>query len=672
MKITIIIFFALCFLPFTYCQTKSSQKVIESYISTKERNADFVDKVIKTALEDTTNEDMLILLNEAIKTAEEIKYDAGLAESYRIVGMINIYKGNFDAAAENLYKSIDLFKQIKSPKDLAQSYCDLAQVYRKRGELDIALDNFLSALTINKNHSLSGTLRITIFRGLAGVYRLKQEFVTALDYLQKALEVSIVENIVEEKGHIYSSLGNIYLDINNNEEAIENYNQSITVFQQNSDTANVCNSMSNKCQAYLRMGELEKADSIYNIALDLSLKEGLKENQESIYRGLGILSKKRKLYQESIDYHYKSLLLAQEMKDDRAVSLAYQNMGTGHGMLGNYTESNDSFEKSKTHAIATKDTFMLRIVYNNLSFLNELMGDYKAAYNYLFDFNEIDKIRIDKIKEGANRASLMKSQIYEKEKELKERELEQVKVRNKYTSVIAALSILLLGTFTYFFLKVRKLNKKLTHTNKQLVSLNQEMHHRVKNNLQAVSSFVYLNYKNTKDTELRNILTSIRSQIVSIGQIHKLLYQGEKDMKIDAVDFFDSLTNEIINLQLDAEKPVRIEKLIRLDKFSINFDKAIQIGLIINELITNAFKYAFTDNPDPLLSIKIETIKNNSLYILIEDNGTGIVNQKEGRQSFGLNLIESLVQQDRWEFSSSTTEGCAYTLLIPLQEIKTS
>lgn len=657
------------YLPGT-SQITNQQNIIDTYIKTGTRDTSFVNKVIQLALANPLNEDMLVLLTEAIKVAKQKQYDEGLVQCYSATGKINTRKGNLEEAKTNYLDAKEIYEQRKDQENLAKVHCDLAQVYRKQGELDVALENFQIALEIDHENSLNAGTQITIFRGFTGIYRLKQDFTKAINYMQKALEVSMTKNDPEIQSHIYSSLGNIYLDIKNNEEAIKNHQLALLLFQQNKDTINIANTLSNMSMIFTRESKLKKADSIYNQALDLCLAADLKEGQIGIYRGLGIVATARGEYKNSIEYHLKSLAIAEGIKDRRSMQTAYQNLGIAYGEQGDFAESLQYFEKSKEQATQLKDTVLLRLAYNNLSYLNKLMGDFETAYNYHLDFYDIEKQEIKKIQEAANQASSMKTKIFEKEKEMKEKEMIQVKINNRNLTVIVVLSLLLFFASLYAFIRIRKLNKKLENKNNQLVYLNKEMHHRVKNNLQAISSFIYLNYRKITDQKLKNILSSIRSQIVSIGQIHKLLYQGEKDFRIDAEKFFENLTKEITGLQTDIEKPVQIKKLIHIDNFSINFDKAVQIGLIINELITNAFKYAFIDHPNPVLDVKIETIENESLYIEIKDNGPGMSTNTQEGQSFGLDLIDSLVQQDQWEFSSSTETGCTYTLIIPLNEIE--
>jgi len=181
--------------------------------------------------------------------------------------------------------------------------------------------------------------------------------------------------------------------------------------------------------------------------------------------------------------------------------------------------------------------------------------------------------------------------------------------------------------------KTKKLNEALD-TQKLLIK---EIHHRVKNNLQIIVSLLRMQKDETKSQETQDILNKLEYRIKAIEKSYNLLIVKDNIENLDMQEYIESLLLDISNSY-------------NFDRYSINIDvnayitmplkQAVYIGLIINELVTNSYKYAFTDKGG---EIKIDFTKNKNNYILIvEDNGKGMNSQKVS-SSLGSKLIKTLV-----------------------------
>jgi two-component sensor histidine kinase len=180
---------------------------------------------------------------------------------------------------------------------------------------------------------------------------------------------------------------------------------------------------------------------------------------------------------------------------------------------------------------------------------------------------------------------------------------------------------------------------------KEKESLLKEIHHRVRNNLQMVSSLLSLQTKNTRDHAAVVALEEGKSRVKAMALIHQKLYQNDNLSSVGMQEYIESLVKSIqqVYKRADGEIEVRIDAR----GTELDIDQAIPIGLILNELVSNSFKHAFPhpmENP----SIQIQvTRKNAQGYFEYSDNGVGLPEDSEhkSRSSMGIRLINRLVNQ---------------------------
>ncbi len=195
-----------------------------------------------------------------------------------------------------------------------------------------------------------------------------------------------------------------------------------------------------------------------------------------------------------------------------------------------------------------------------------------------------------------------------------------------------------------------KLDKIVSEKTRDLsISLDQkevllkEIHHRVKNNLQIISSLLRLQSGALNDPETKNILMEGQNRVLAMALIHQKLYQNELN-EVEMGKFSSDLFFQLKNVFDPLGKNIILVNEIAIMK--LNIDIAVPFGLILNELITNTFKYAFDHHPSPYIKIQVE--KNNNSYVLkYHDNGKGLapnINFEEGK-TMGLRLISRLSEQ---------------------------
>jgi two-component sensor histidine kinase len=190
--------------------------------------------------------------------------------------------------------------------------------------------------------------------------------------------------------------------------------------------------------------------------------------------------------------------------------------------------------------------------------------------------------------------------------------------------------------------KVEEKTKEITKSLEEKELLLKEIHHRVKNNLALTIGLIELQEEEVKDEKTKKVLIDIQERVFTMELLHRKLYESSNINNI----FFDEYVIdliEVISSSYDIEKKVKTN--IVVDKIKLNIEKAMPCGLVLNELITNSFKYAFNNNNDGKLDITINK-KSSDLIIIVKDNGCGLKKEFDEicDDTLGLKLVFSIVK----------------------------
>ena len=196
----------------------------------------------------------------------------------------------------------------------------------------------------------------------------------------------------------------------------------------------------------------------------------------------------------------------------------------------------------------------------------------------------------------------------------------------------------------------KKLQLELTQNEEQLqenlkekVVLLSEIHHRVKNNLAIVSGLLDIKALDTEDTGLASTLLDMAQRIKSIAGVHELLYNSQSFSNIPFKSYIENLISTI-NSTIYSEREIEFDLNIP-DGINVNINQAIPLGLLLNELITNSFKYAFEDHDSPKISFSID-FKNGKYTAAYADNGPGFSESEfNNPKTLGFTLITTLFEQ---------------------------
>ncbi|MGE4317539.1 MAG: histidine kinase dimerization/phosphoacceptor domain -containing protein [Deferribacterales bacterium] len=244
---------------------------------------------------------------------------------------------------------------------------------------------------------------------------------------------------------------------------------------------------------------------------------------------------------------------------------------------------------------------------------------------------------------------------------------------SKFSGHLFAAPVVEAGTLTgaviSFFDISDKLKREndLTNALKEKSMLLNELHHRVKNNLQIVSGILSLQADtvNEDHSDPEDVLRNAQSRVMSMALIHECLYRSNDVSSVNMKQYFNELT-AYYRTAYSADC-VPIEFITDIDDIAIDNNLIVTCGILINEIVTNSIKHAFRDIDQPRITVRLKQ-NGDQAVLTIADNGTGIdQNKKQTRDSLGMMLISSLTEQLYGSLQLSVNSGTKYTITFPLK-----
>jgi len=191
----------------------------------------------------------------------------------------------------------------------------------------------------------------------------------------------------------------------------------------------------------------------------------------------------------------------------------------------------------------------------------------------------------------------------------------------------------------------------------------QEVHHRVKNNLQLICSLINVQARKLEQTAARDVLAECKRRVEAIGLIHEQLYQSRNYASVPFSEYARSLASNIVHAA-DASSSIALE--CDLEAVALPVDKAISCGLIVNELITNALKHAFPEGSGGRIRIQLHRAADAMVTLSVSDSGIGKAPRfNELTTSLGTQLVKTLTEQLEGTVATSVDGGTTVTIRFP-------
>ena len=624
-----------------------------------------------------------------------VNYSAALSQTEAIHGK-NSYKRVFVDTDNFGLSYLDLLENnYKSVKTDTLKFCilnDLAYYWHTRN-LTTAMKFTREglALTAEKNNSLwEGRFQITqgalllrmekldsalvvlesakkkvaksdmpfLYTQMGYVYERKGKLAKAADYAKESLRIGEFLNDKKAIALAYSDLSNLFWKQSKFEIGLEYGLKSLEIFEQRGlndlDYDFTLYVVGNN---YLGLGKFEEARNHFGHGLAIGERYGFYNNLSDIYISMVELHALNKQYKQAEEAGQYALKYAELLDNNFMLMRSWLAIGKFQNLQGKYISAVESLKKCIE--IATEDfgdEFYLSQAYENLGKAFAGSHDYKEAY---LAFEEYDRLKNEIFTaESDQRISLLQTEFDVAQKEstilVQENQLKKQRSRQTFISIIAALLLLILVLLYKTVQSNKRKNTLLELQNKEKEFLLKEIHHRVKNNLEIVSSLLALQSEQITDGKVKDAMQKSQHRVQSMSMIHQNLYQGKSLSAIEMKDYFTNLSNYIIDT-FDATDRVKVECL--MNSLELDVDMAVPIGLIVNELLTNSMKYAFPNGETGRVQIKFWE-KNNQLFLEVSDNGIGkpLAGNNEGT-GFGTQLISLLTKQLEGKMSLTVKDG---------------
>jgi len=353
---------------------------------------------------------------------------------------------------------------------------------------------------------------------------------------------------------------------------------------------------------------------------------------------LGNVLERMGKYKEAQPYYLEFYEAVKNGTDPRAYLTSNIYLTGNYHYLGNAeraTFHNKLFKELATELHANYE-YAESLRYEAL--ISELKGDYETAYRAAMNFANyyVDTLLSEQI---LKQSEDFKAQ-YETEKKENQIALQAVELSKAniwFWVLFGGLGLAILVGAILF-----RLTRQLRKRNKEKEFLIKEIHHRVKNNLQILSSLLYLQSRKITDGAALDAVRSGQSRVDAIGLMHQKLYMGDNIAQIEMQDYLEQFGQNLMDALGADENQIQIR--YEMQPIYLDVDQAIPLGLIINELVTNAIKYGFPDQQQGEISIALYWDAQKRLCLEVSDNGVGISAEQEQKNStkFGTQLIEIL------------------------------
>ena len=450
----------------------------------------------------------------------------------------------------------------------------------------------------------------------------------------------------------YNTLGNTLKDLHRPQEALMYHNRAIGIRHQLKDSVGIAQSLNNIGNVYKTEKQYARALEYFLPSLDLKKKWGSKksrlttmDNITETYLGLGQLDLAER-------YGREALALRNEAEDR-------DGWMTSANQLARIYLARDQPDSAQSLALhietlSGQPIYLRQQLENALLFENIYLKkkDYPDAVKYagkaltLKDslFNSDLSSAISTMNARFRAAEQQKAlEIAEKNDIIQVQQIH----KQKYFIVLLASIVILLLVITYLLYVSNRLRRVARERTELLMS---ELNHRVKNNLQLTSDILNLQSLTTEDPQQIELIETARNRVQSISIVHNLLYKGEYTGNINMPVFISEIANNISLAFQDRMQ--KIKTSFSIGNISLNADQAIPLGLIINELLTNVYKYNRAGTTQLLVGIQM-TLEEERISLLITDTGStwDIDAARQQKKGLGLLLTDMLTRQLKasWE-----------------------
>ena len=587
------------------------------------------------------------------------------------------------------------------------------------GQVDSALLIFQTGLNLFATHRLPALDRIKLIGTTAKLYSRRNEARLADSLGRLAIRIC---RSPADSAEALRYWGGIQEDLGQPDQAIGAYLRAYQIEKKSGSIIAAAYNLRQAASILRNQGQYTQAIRYFEESIALSQRIGYPLGLASAWHSLGGLYKETGEYNQALHYYKLALSLKKDLGRPKKILTTIRDMASLYFLTGQYdscmalctqhlpmsktlkmyeSESHLAFlatmsaAKLGKKAVARRylsegEAAVLRIstpeerptILKLAAQSHALLGQYENAYDYQVQSQNAQDAIFNAEKSRIVSEMETRFDTERKEKQIadlaKENELNHARIvvaRTRQLGLLFGLGLFVALAFVlYRNAKARKrhnailekTNAELTLKNHEVQTLLREIHHRVKNNLQIISSLLRLQARKVTDEATLDALRTGQARVRSMALLHQRLYQGDELKNIPMRTYVTDLTQSLLDAYQVDESRIRLRT--DLDDLALDVDAAVPIGLVINELITNSLKYAFPDDRSGEIYLSLKQ-KGEDLHLQVSDNGIGmklVGGQPEvSMASFGLELVASLAQKLKGKLAFANGTGSRTELVMP-------
>ena len=527
------------------------------------------------------------------------------------------------------------------------------------------------------------------FNALGSVSKRTNKYDTAMYYYANARDA--FERIDYEEGiaGIYNNMGDLYAKLQQPRQAIEQFEQSLAIFREQNDSNGIGMGLYNIGNRYVDLGEYDLGLTYLWEALAIREKTGTKEDKLYCYLTIGYAYNKKGQYTEAIAYLEHALALATETdRKDLALS-GNQCLAEIYDTLKAPQKAEDYYQQALALAETLDDEQVEMLLLKDMAEFHGRAGNHRAAFREFKRYHAIRDSLFAQEKVATLAELQTKYETSEKEKEINSLQQQELlhtaqlarNQRDRVMLMAGLLILLALGVFYFYQYRTKqRANRTLEEKNIVIASQNtelqareaqlasslqekelllKEIHHRVKNNLQVISSLLAVQSQQYDHPSIEEFVTNGRARVQAMALVHQFLYQGEDCARIAYDNYLKRLTSSIFDFhEVDDHVSFRIDA----EPIHFDVDTAIPLGLISNEIITNSLKHAFVAEQPGHITVSLYQ-RQDQVALVVADNGRGLSpGDLEKNNAFGMSLIRNLARKISGKLQVENELGTRVTL----------
>ncbi len=593
-------------------------------------------------------------------------------DSLRISALIelsNYFKERqIDTSEYYLLEASRLIDTTLISEQVAQYYYTRSKLDFKKSLGDKAILNGLKALNLledSENQSLVGDVNIAISKA----YFIKRDYDEAHKYGLIAQNIGIE---IKDSFLLTGSLdirANIMRMLKSWDESIDLFNQAAEINKAMGREGSAARNLANIATVYSITKKYEKSKPYFKEVIDIAeriddpfLEAFSLGNLGMNYVELNQVDSAEMFLQRALEKYAKMNNQYRVLRTTSQLSRLY--MGQNE-----FNRAIDVLEPAYQSAQGVTDLKLIDDLAFNLGDSYEGIRDYKNALKYHRIHMELqDSMLNNQVTQAVSEAEAK----YETEK--KEAEIERLNLEDDLNQVRLSRQRLALGGTTVGLGLLSFLLYRLFGQKRQIESQNEvistalteketllkEIHHRVKNNMQVISSLLRIQSNQTQDAGALEALKEGQSRVQSMSLIHQDLYQHDNLTGIYMPDYIEKLGQSL--LQTYQLSPDQVHISTDIDELTLDVDTVVPLGLIINELVTNSLKYAFPDGRSGDIRVTLAEAADH-LQLVVSDDGVGM-STEEISEGYGSGLIRAFAQKLDADIEIESIDGTTVSLSI--------